>query len=169
MSVLVQQMDIRPSDGTHDDSSEADAPLKVSLKVSVYKQTSWILLLYRECGVPAVVLAQLCDVCQHTVRKIATGTVRSKTVSTIISELSALHQQLSPQLDRRLGQLLSDSFLTREVLTVVQQECLRQVEALKVCKYAAEKDRIQATAAVITAVLESAANPVAQTAGVLTD
>jgi hypothetical protein len=158
------------SDGTHEDSSEADSPLKVSDKVSKQQQTSWILVLYRECGVPAVVLAKVFGVGQHTVRGIATGIVRPKTVSAINSELSGLYQQLSPKLDRRLGKLLSDSFLTRELLTVVQQECLRQVEVLKVRKRGtAEKDRIQATATVITAVLKSAANPVAQTPGVLTD
>ena len=123
-------------------------------------------MLYRECGVPAVVLAQLCDVCQHTVRRIATGTARSKTVSTINSELSALHQQLSPELDRRLGQFLSDSFLTRKVLEEVQRECLSQAFKARV---SAERDRMQVTATAITAVLTSAANPVAQTAGVLTD
>jgi hypothetical protein len=68
----------------------------------------------------------------------------------------------------RLGKLLSDSFLTRKVLEEVQRESLSQVAAFK-ARVSAEKDRMQATATSITAVLKSAANPVAQTAGVLTD
>jgi hypothetical protein len=71
----------------------------------------------------------------------------------------------------RLGKLLSDSFLTRKVLEEVQRECLSHVEAFKARRVtvSAEKDRMQAIASAITAVLTSAANPVAQTAGVLTD
>ena len=153
---------VMESDGTHGDSSEADS----SLKVASQQQTSWIVVLYRECGVPAGVLAQVFSVSPNTVRRIANGTRRSKTVRAINSEYCDQLRELS--LDMRLGKLLSDSFLTRKVLEEVQRECLSQVEAFK-ARVSAEKDRMQETATAITAVLTSAANPVAQTAGVLTD
>ena len=151
---------VMESDGTHGDSSEADS----SLKVASQQQTSWIVVLYREC--PAGVLAQVFRLRENTIRQIAKGTRRPKTVRVINSEYCDQLRELS--LDMRLGKLLSDSFLTRKVLEEVQRECLSQVEAFK-ARVSAEKDRMQETATAITAVLTSAANPVAQTAGVLTD